>query len=506
MLLPLAAQVRAAGVSEAAVGADRSDPAGCFELTSPNLSVRTFRADGQTGVVGLVSECETLVYQVVLTKAGSSPTGCAFFGGVVDLSTPDGVVHRLASDVPCVGGQGDNGSGCSPFTQAWILPPVSYRVHPEDLTGGAVTAHANYEGWRVHSIVGPLDGTTVSEVKSTFVVRCLDADPCSSDLCNPALAGPAACSHPVNPFGCFVCGDGTVQEGEACDVAAANGRAESCCTFDCRLLPAGDECRASVGACDVAEVCDGVGGACPADAKRPSGTECRSAEGVCDLPEVCDGASGGCPAVDAIAIEQVCRPAVDACDVAEQCDGVTKSCPPDARAVPGTSCGDGDSCDGGGQCVNTCGNGVREAWEACDLPARPGGQWCTATCRIAPCDWRSVAESRPATIDGSTLLCSLTEPVAGTDCGSDGRLLKKVNGFREAARRRVEELEGGHCGNARVIGRKLKEMTRRLNRLSVGLRFGACTSNVVGPALLTWADLTNALREHPEQVCPQGGE
>jgi len=485
---------------------DRSDPAGCFELTSPSMNVATYRADGTTGVAGSISECENLVYEVKLSKPAFSATACAFFGGVVDFATPDGVVHRLAAEVPCVGGQGDNASGCSAVNESLTLPRVTYAVRLEDVANGAVTAHATYQGWRVHSIVGPLDGTPVVAAESSFVVKCADADPCTSDLCNPALVAQAACSNPVNPFGCFVCGDGAVQQGEECDAATANGRAESCCTFDCRLLPAGGECRASAGVCDVAEACDGAGGACPMDVKRPSGTECRPADGACDLPEVCDGASGVCPSVDAIALDKVCRSAVDECDVAEQCDGVTKACPVDDRAIAGTGCGAGDSCDGEGHCVNTCGNGFQEAWEACDLPAKPAGEWCTTRCQAAACDWRSVTESRPAKVDGQALLCSLTGAVAGSDCEKEGRLMKKVNTFRDAARQRVNALRDTGCKNTRSIARKLKGLSRRLNRLIVGLRFGACTTNVVGPALLTWGGLTTALIESPERVCAEGGE
>ena len=49
----------------------------------------------------------------------------------------------------------------------------------------------------------------------------------------------------------------------------------------CAGQPAGFVCRASAGACDAAETCDGTNAACPADAKLAAGTECRASAGQC---------------------------------------------------------------------------------------------------------------------------------------------------------------------------------------------------------------------------------
>src|SRR5437773_151653 len=88
------------------------------------------------------------------------------------------------------------------------------------------------------------------------------------------------------------------------------------------------ECRAGAGPCDVAESCDGVNDACPADAFQPATVECRASAGVCDLAENCSGSDAACPP-DAKSTA-VCRPSAGPCDVAESCDGATDACPADA--------------------------------------------------------------------------------------------------------------------------------------------------------------------------------
>jgi cysteine-rich repeat protein len=112
-------------------------------------------------------------------------------------------------------------------------------------------------------------------------------------------------------------------------------------------------CRTSAGACDPPESCNGAA-ACPADAK--STAVCRAPSGVCDVAETCDGASSACPA-DGFAVGAVCRLSAGECDAAESC-GAAAACPADGNAPTGTPCGDPtatacsapDSCDDLGFC------------------------------------------------------------------------------------------------------------------------------------------------------------
>ena len=105
----------------------------------------------------------------------------------------------------------------------------------------------------------------------------------------------------------------------------------------------------------------------------PLGTACTGdddCEGVCVdgvcCASVCAGGSADCQACSIAAGGRVdgactprtvgteCRSAASVCDGAEVCDGLTSACPPDAPFPDGTSCDDGDRCNG----IATCTAGV----------------------------------------------------------------------------------------------------------------------------------------------------
>ncbi len=80
-----------------------------------------------------------------------------------------------------------------------------------------------------------------------------------------------------------VCGDGVVTGSETCEDAVGSD-----CCVDCQLVAFGNECRASAGECDAAEVCDGLNPVCPSDETTPDGTACTDgfcSDGTC---ESCD--------------------------------------------------------------------------------------------------------------------------------------------------------------------------------------------------------------------------
>src|SRR6266404_5864467 len=70
------------------------DPAGCFETGAVEI-ISVFWSDGITGVVGSVSECETIKYRATLTKAQDLDSICAFSEGTFAFITPDGVRHTI---------------------------------------------------------------------------------------------------------------------------------------------------------------------------------------------------------------------------------------------------------------------------------------------------------------------------------------------------------------------------------------------------------------------------
>ncbi|GMT18574.1 hypothetical protein PFISCL1PPCAC_9871, partial [Pristionchus fissidentatus] len=95
------------------------------------------------------------------------------------------------------------------------------------------------------------------------------------------------------------CGNGVVEGAEECDCGSRESCSDACCDpltctlrshaqcaahhpccQRCQLLPSGTECRGSRGSCDVAEMCDGRSGECPADGHLVDGSACGE-EGTC---------------------------------------------------------------------------------------------------------------------------------------------------------------------------------------------------------------------------------
>jgi cysteine-rich repeat protein len=157
------------------------------------------------------------------------------------------------------------------------------------------------------------------------------------------------------------------------------------------MQPTSTQCRAAAGTCDLAENCDGVGNACPADAVRPSTDECRAATGSCDVSETCDGAGTDCPADAFKASTEVCRADAGACDVPEICSGIDATCPADGFEPDGTTCNDGTMCTlndvcTAGQCDGDsvlCGDGTQQpnCNETCDDGNTVSGDGCSDTCQ-----------------------------------------------------------------------------------------------------------------------------
>ena len=83
--------------------------------------------------------------------------------------------------------------------------------------------------------------------------------------------------------------------GDACEAPNSCSPA----TGACAPKPAGAECRASAGVCDIAETCDGVSGSCPADALAAPLTPCTTtADATYSALSACSGESPYCPTRD----------------------------------------------------------------------------------------------------------------------------------------------------------------------------------------------------------------
>src|SRR6266436_5354812 len=104
------------------------DPSTC---NHPGVAIEflTFRSDGVTPINPgqTVSPCETIVYQVKLTKQ-NDPTVCAFEGGRIFITTADGVQHDVTptTGVPCVGG---TTSPCDPAVTQVLSQKLSFTIN-----------------------------------------------------------------------------------------------------------------------------------------------------------------------------------------------------------------------------------------------------------------------------------------------------------------------------------------------------------------------------------------
>lgn len=259
-----------------------------------------------------------------------------------------------------------------------------------------------------------------------------------------------------------LCGNGVIdaEVAEECDQGAANGTSTSCCTATCTFRTIGSTCRPVAGGCDIAEVCTGSSGACPADGFEPNGvlcrasvgvcdvddfctgtsaactdttvapgTECRAAAGICDVAEACNG-SPLCPSDSFQSAATICRPSVGPCDLADTCTGSGASCPADAKSTgecrPAADlCDAAEVCDGvndtcPGDAIAPAGTVCRAAGGVCDIE-----ETCDGATTACPADAKSTAECRAAvdvcdvaeTCDGVNDACPADAlAAAGTEC------------------------------------------------------------------------------------------
>ncbi|HJQ85115.1 MAG TPA: hypothetical protein VKA21_13610 [Candidatus Binatia bacterium] len=242
-----------------------------------------------------------------------------------------------------------------------------------------------------------------------------------------------------------VCGDGTVDGIEQCDLGAGNGTAGTCCTNLCEYRSGGATCRPVAGPCDVAETCTGSSAVCAADAFRPSNFICRPAADVCDVQETCTGSGAACPADAVKSSAEFCRPSAGVCDLSEFCNGSSTACPPDAKSsaecrAAGGACDVAESCDGVGNdcppdvlvssgtvcrpvagscdvqetCTGASPSCPADAFEPASTTCRPSGgvcdpaESCTGSAAACPADAKSTAVCRP-----SAGTCDVTESCDG---------------------------------------------------------------------------------------------
>jgi cysteine-rich repeat protein len=200
----------------------------------------------------------------------------------------------------------------------------------------------------------------------------------------------------------FACGNGTVDDGEDCDLGPDNGGAGQPCNGECHFT-----CVDST-TCDDHEPCNGVetcvDHACAAGTAVTDGTSCGTGmlclnntctQGVCGdgfitAPEECDdanqtdgdgcevGCTFSCLSTDAT---RNCTPA-DACAGQGTCNNTTHVCSPGNPLPNNTACGAGGFCKNGVCTQPSCGNGIPEPGEQCDDGPLNGtsGSGCKTNC------------------------------------------------------------------------------------------------------------------------------
>jgi slime mold repeat-containing protein len=350
------------------------DPPGCFQ-TGPAIIVTVFEkgsactsntdcAPGvqclagfcSPGLVGDVSQCENIRYRATLQKATPSDDSiCAFSGGTFSLTTPDGVVHTISSNVPCLGGN-TGLEGCVDTQNSLVSDIFDYTVSPAnvDPVTHLITATAQYSGGIVHDSANNTGGVSATTPKSTPVVSCDDGDNCTIDLCaDPTAHGLAACTHtPV------VCDDDNTCTSDACNPAnglcvfTPVGDSTPCADTDGNLCTTAGCEQGSCVQAHVTTVCQPDNNPCTSD------LACNPATGTCDHPPV--GDSTPCPDTDGnlcttagceqgtcvqAHVTTPCTPDNNPCTSDPECNPATGTCdhPPVADSTPCPDT-DGNAC------------------------------------------------------------------------------------------------------------------------------------------------------------------
>jgi hypothetical protein len=175
-----------------------------------------------------------------------------------------------------------------------------------------------------------LDGYAYGVIDDTWLYRVVPGPAAS------ACVTDAECQsgHCVDGVCCnTACGNGDRSDCQACSVAAG-APSDGVCT----VFPSSVICRTAKGVCDVAERCDGVTGACPADALAPTTTVCHTPISLCDREIRCTANTVNCPPTQVAPQGTVCRASARECDRAETCNGTSDVCDPDSAEFDNTPC------------------------------------------------------------------------------------------------------------------------------------------------------------------------
>ena len=198
-------------------------------------------------------------------------------------------------------------------------------------------------------------------------INCNDGRSCTIDDCDPGIG----CVYDNSNCQCTTAAQ--CDDSNPCTV-------DSCASEMCQHTPGnlGAICRASVGPCDISEICDGTSANCPVQTFNSSMTICRGASGVCDATERCSGTGPDCSADLVLSSNTTCRAVYHECDSSEFCNGILKTCPVDSNLSNGASCSS-DNCTTNRTCTyGVCSGGT-------PILPKPSGCSCTGN-STSTCD------------------------------------------------------------------------------------------------------------------------
>lgn len=342
---------------------------------------------------------DSVVPANTVCRAAGGPCGLDEVCNGVSKNCPSDQVKGSGTscrDPSCSAGTATLGASCNGVTTTCpALQTVQCAPNTCDASGLACSGGCASDA---NCTAGNYCGGGLCTAKKPNGNSCGASNECSSNNCIDGVCCNSSC------------GGGDPNDCRACNVAGSVGQ--------CVPRPSSDTCRASLGACDPAEKCDGTSNACPADARLGKGAECRGKSDTCDVAEVCDGTSPICPTDLIQASGTPCRDAPLICDSPEVCDGVNKACPPDKFLPSTTTCRlTVGACDVTEFCTGTAAACPRDT-------LRNSGDICgAASCTdgvadpVQKCTGSSAACPAPTPVDCDPYVCGIDACLG--DCSSD---------------------------------------------------------------------------------------
>lgn len=319
---------------------------------------------------------------------------------------------QLGAVTMCIDSDGCCPSTCTELTDNDCMPVCGNGAHESgEICDGNCPLSCDDGDVCTRDSLNGTSATCDAECSNTVITACVNGDGCC----------PPACDQTSDSDCSATCGDGVVDVGETCD-----GNCPTACTDD------GDACttenfsgspvnctaaclRTTITTCSpISDMC------CPSACNATNDPDCSATcgNGTIEMGETCDG---NCPAS--------CDDGV-ACTADSQ-SGSALNCNLVCTNSPITSCVNGDGCCATGcnannddDCAPTCGNGVVEMGETCDLncPASCNdGDACTMDAQTGSPGLCNVACSNTAItscLDGDGCCPGSCTSVTDDDCGA----------------------------------------------------------------------------------------